>query len=190
MIPVDSKNGHAANGRLPPLSPAVDGGNPRPDHGPDGRFTKGNRAGVGNPFARRVATLRGALLAAVTEDDMHSVARKLVEQARAGDVPSAKLLWEYCLGRPAPVIDPDRLELDEWALLAAAPQQAELLFALMSKDPALAVDTLQRVRLNRANRLEHEQQDEDAAEDEDEDENDYALVEDIRALQKRRARGK
>jgi hypothetical protein len=83
-------------------------------HDQRGRFTKGNPGGHGNPFARQVAALRSALLAAVTTDDIAAVARALLARAKEGDVPAAKLLLAYSLGKPAPVPEPDRLDHDEW----------------------------------------------------------------------------
>src|ERR1700676_2485791 len=84
-------------------------------HDQRGRFTKGNPGGHGNPFARQVAALRSALLAAVTPDDIAAVARALLTKAKEGDAPAARLLLAYSLGKPAPVPEPDRLDHDEWA---------------------------------------------------------------------------
>src|SRR4051794_20508754 len=81
-----------------------------------GRFCKGNKGGPGNPFARRVAALRKALLDTVTEDDLRAVAASLVEQARAGDLAAARLLLAYTIGRPAEPVDPDTLDHQEWDL--------------------------------------------------------------------------
>jgi hypothetical protein len=125
-----SRNGHAADGtnghaggRLPvvPLKSSVDGGAngvaaaEALDSGRDaaGRFVKGNAGGTGNPFARRVARLRSALLDAVTEGDLQAVARRLVLQAKNGDVAAAKLLLLYTVGRPAESVEPDRLDAEE-----------------------------------------------------------------------------
>jgi hypothetical protein len=79
-----------------------------------GRFAKGNAGGPGNPFARRVAALRQALLDAVTEDDMSAVAARLVEMARGGDLAAIRLLLAYTVGKPAPCVDPDTLDQHEW----------------------------------------------------------------------------
>jgi hypothetical protein len=78
-----------------------------------GRFTQGNAGGPGNPFARRTAQLRQALCQTVTEEDIVEVTRKLVERAKAGDVPAARLLLAYTIGQPAPAIDPDKLDIEE-----------------------------------------------------------------------------
>src|SRR5467141_846016 len=79
-----------------------------------GRFTAGNKGGPGNPFARKVAALRQALIASVTEQDIQDVAVRLLALAKEGNVPAAKLLLAYTLGKPEPVPQPDRLDVDEW----------------------------------------------------------------------------
>src|SRR5205807_1508766 len=52
----------------------------------------------GNPFARKVAALRTALINFVTVDDMKHVAFILKEKAMGGDLVAAKLLLQYILG--------------------------------------------------------------------------------------------
>ncbi len=75
-----------------------------------GRFTAGNRFGVGNPYAKRTGELRAALLDSVTPEDMRAVARKLVELARGGDTVAARLLLDRVLGRPLESDILDRVE--------------------------------------------------------------------------------
>lgn len=79
----------------------------------DGKFAKGNLGGPGNPFARQTAALRKELINSVTRDDIRAIAHKLMEQSKSGDVPSAKLLLGYLIGKPAPAVDPDLLNLLE-----------------------------------------------------------------------------
>ncbi len=79
-----------------------------------GRFAKGNPGGPGNPFARRVAALRSALIQSVQAEDLIAIARTLIEKARQGDTAAAKLLYTYVLGKAAEAVDPDRLDADEW----------------------------------------------------------------------------
>jgi hypothetical protein len=97
-------NGHAGEGRES-----------------NGRFTVGNKAAVGNPFARQVATRRKALLDALTPEDIAAVGRKLLGQALGGDVAASKVLLSYAIGKPQPAPDPDRLDHDELGLLASLP---------------------------------------------------------------------
>ena len=78
-----------------------------------GRFAKGNPGGPGNPFARRVAAIRSALLDAVDDGGIGEVAQGLLQAAKAGDVAAAKLLLSYTIGQPMAVTNPDRLDLDE-----------------------------------------------------------------------------
>jgi hypothetical protein len=106
-------NGHASQVGAP-LDTVSDGAAGSNGHDANGRFTKGNRCAAGNPFARRMARLRCLLLDAVSDDDLRAVVRKLVEQARAGDVAAAKLLFAYLIGRPAGVVNPDTLDREEW----------------------------------------------------------------------------
>lgn len=77
-------------------SPSTNGGNGRDR---SGRFTVGNHGGPGNPHAQRVARLRVALIGAMTAEDIATVARVLVEHARAGDLAAIKLLLDYTIGK-------------------------------------------------------------------------------------------
>jgi len=78
----------------------------------NGTFQKGHAGGPGNPYARRVAALRSALLAAVTEEDLRAIATTLVEQAKKGDLAAVKILLSYTVGRPTEAPDPDRVDLE------------------------------------------------------------------------------
>src|SRR5262245_18098706 len=82
-----------------------------------GRFRKNNPGGPGNPFARKVAALRKALLDCVSEQDLKDVVGVLKAQARQGDKAAIKLLLQYCVGKPEPPKDPDRMDADEWLRL-------------------------------------------------------------------------
>ena len=64
-----------------------------------GRFAQGNPGGPGNPYARRTAALRSALLDAVTEQDIRAVARALVKRAKAGEIPAIRELLDRLLGK-------------------------------------------------------------------------------------------
>ena len=72
-----------------------------------GRFAPGNRTATANPYARKVAALRSALLSAVTEEDIAAVVAALVAKAKSGDVAAVKELFARTLG----VLEaPDTLE--------------------------------------------------------------------------------
>jgi hypothetical protein len=81
--------------------------NPAPTESRDacGRFAKGNSGGPGNPYPRRVAALRQALLNCVTEDDITAIAKAVIEEAKGGNIAAAKLIFHYVLGKPASAAD-------------------------------------------------------------------------------------
>ena len=72
-----------------------------------GRFAKGNPGGPGSPHGSKVARLRSALLAAVTEKDMRQIVEQLVRLAKEGDLAAVRELFLRTLGRP---LEPDILE--------------------------------------------------------------------------------
>jgi hypothetical protein len=94
-----------SNPQQSPSPTAADGG----DRGPNGRFVKGNRCSVGNPFGRRVNELRKALLEALDPDAIKRIVRKLIERAEHGDLAAVQVLFDRCLGKvgPAPSGEPD-----------------------------------------------------------------------------------
>jgi hypothetical protein len=108
---------------------------PTPADGRDssGRFTRGNKGGPGNPFGRKVAALRTALLSAVSEDDMLRLGEKLLRQALAGDTAAAKLLLTYTLGKPGKGADPDRVDVDELQLIEEYPDAGAIDRAVSGK---------------------------------------------------------
>jgi hypothetical protein len=126
----------------PPLGPVSDGRN---GHGANGRFMKGNTAARGNPFARRMAKLRSALLEAIDEDKIKALADQLYKQAMGGDVAAAQLLIRYCIGKPAEAVDPDGLDADEWRRLRDMPSVSETAIARIDTVPQSLA--LQLVRL-------------------------------------------
>jgi hypothetical protein len=138
-LPLPSANGsngtanaHALRLAAPPDGPPVPAATPPPAaEGRDagGRFARGNKGGPGNPFARRVAELRSALLEAVTPERVRCLAEGLYQRALGGDTAAAKLLLAYTLGRPAQAVDPDRLDLDEWRLRQDCPQLGDVIEA-------------------------------------------------------------
>src|SRR6185437_5760462 len=98
-----------------------------PGHDRRGRFTLGNELGLGNPFARQVAILRQTLLDALTPEDLIAVMQALIAKAKTGDVAATKLLLAYGLGKPAPTVDPDRLDVAEGELFR---QEAKMIAEL------------------------------------------------------------
>ena len=132
-----SPNGDCGEQTAGPPSPNGEKGRDR-----NGRFARGNKGGPGNPFARRVGRLRSQLLNLVTEADLQEVARKLVEQARTGNLVATRLLLVYLIGRPAETVDPDRLDLEEWQLCRESPTLGAVMDGHKNKiDPSLACVT-------------------------------------------------
>jgi hypothetical protein len=106
-----------------------------------GRFTKNNRGGPGNPFARQVAALRRALIESITEEDIRAVAARLLEGAKAGDVAAARLLLSYAIGKPGDCVDPDTLDRQEWDVFRKGQTTANDLEAVLGRVPVpLACD--------------------------------------------------
>jgi hypothetical protein len=112
--PADVQNGHTTTDAEPTPQPSANGDNGRDA---SGRFAKGNSAGRGNPFARKVAALRAAFLKDLTRDDIKEIVATLKAQAKKGDVAAARLLLSYSLGKPDKAVDVDRLDADEWEVI-------------------------------------------------------------------------
>lgn len=88
-----------------------------------GRFLPGNKGGPGNPFAAQVGRLRAALLRAVKPADLREVVTALLEQAKSGNVAAARLVLEYCLGRPVEADVIERIEAIERRVLYGPPEE-------------------------------------------------------------------
>ncbi|MCI0655618.1 MAG: hypothetical protein L0170_00925 [Acidobacteria bacterium] len=99
------------------IEPSTNGLNGRDS---SGRFLPGNAGGPGNPYAKRIAALRTAMLEAVSEDDMRAILERLVDLAKSGSVPAAKEMLDRCLGRTVEADLIERLEQLEEALAARA----------------------------------------------------------------------
>jgi hypothetical protein len=89
---------------------------PASDRQKNGQFAPGNMGGPGNPHARQVAALRREILKQVTPESVGKIVASVLYKAELGDLACAKFIFHYAVGRPAPYIDPDRLEIDEQKL--------------------------------------------------------------------------
>jgi hypothetical protein len=128
-------NGRAKVGPAAPAQPPGAGRTAK------GTFAANNKIGRGNPHARLLAAHRAALLSAVTAEDLAALGGKLLAAALAGDWLAAKLLLSYVVGKPREVVDPDRLDLDEFRQVIAGPSLASVLYAsTQTVDPRLAVE--------------------------------------------------
>lgn len=89
---------------------------PQPILGRDtkGRFIRGNPGGPGNPFTRKIANLRSALIKEFTDSTMELIAAKLLAKALSGDLAAIRLVLLYAIGRPVPAVDPDSVDRHEW----------------------------------------------------------------------------
>jgi hypothetical protein len=114
------------------MNEQTDNGNNGRDN--QGRFIVGNKGGPGNPHAKQVALLRGALLSAVTPEDLHDVIRVLIEKALSGNVSAIKELLDRLYGKPTVAVEMKQ-ELQSTGEIRAR------LRALISQNPSL-LDTL------------------------------------------------
>jgi hypothetical protein len=136
------------NGKAPEPAPAP---NPVDGRAAGGRFGYGNTYGKGNPFSRKLGAMRSAFLNAVSEADVAAVVRSLLRRALNGDVDAARLFLSYSLGKPAAVVEPDTLDLDEMGLLLRYPaaefEQRAIMEGVLAPPSvaALKEETYQRI---------------------------------------------
>jgi hypothetical protein len=67
---------------------------------PHGRFAVGTVGGPGNPYSRQVNEFRAALFSALTVEEFHAIARKLIALAIEGQPWAVKELFDRILGKP------------------------------------------------------------------------------------------
>jgi hypothetical protein len=89
-------------------------GTNKPGREPDGRYTKGNAGGPGNPHARHCAYMLAVFRKTVSEEQMVAVFNALAAKAMGGDVSAAKVLLSYTIGKPGNAPQPDLIDRDEW----------------------------------------------------------------------------
>jgi hypothetical protein len=119
-------------------------------HDSKGRFAKGNTCAhsrSANAFARQSAAIRSAVAAVVNEAESRLIAEALLKKAREGDVPAARLLWSYAIGRPGAASDPDALDFDELHLYEKAIQTMVTLPSMVNAlPPDVACSIIQAAR--------------------------------------------
>ena len=71
---------------------------------------EGQPGGLGNPFAAQVGKLRASMFGAVTEAYMKAIVSRLVEQAKSGDIPAARVLFSRGFGHPLEADVLERIE--------------------------------------------------------------------------------
>jgi hypothetical protein len=117
-------------------SPAPEAAADQSGHDERGRFAAGNPGGPGNPFARRVAQLRKVMLECVTDQEMEIIVCELVVQAKMGNLAAIKLLFQYILGKPAAVVNPDTVDQQEVELFGREPLFAHFCELLQTRMPS------------------------------------------------------
>jgi hypothetical protein len=108
----------------------------------NGRFAAGNMGGPGNPYGRRLAEIRRLVLAAATVEALQEILLVQIEKARQGDTAAARFVFQYALGTPRPMANPDRVEHEDWELRQSRPTAQEAADAHLHKPP---VDMMNRV---------------------------------------------
>jgi hypothetical protein len=91
------------------------------DRNNKGQFNKGNKAAVGhrNPNARKTQELHNALLKNIKPSDIRAIVKKLIDNAKAGDIVAAREVLDRCLGKPEKTIvsrDESETRIIRWAL--------------------------------------------------------------------------
>jgi hypothetical protein len=132
------------NGDRPLAAPEA-----RETHDDRGRFAKGNPGGPGNPYVRKVAALRHALLEALeAEGGVRRVVAGLLRQLEKGDLAACELLLRWTLGEPVRVADPDSADRDEVERSQGVPLATLLRADAVSLPVALALlHAMQKVAL-------------------------------------------
>jgi hypothetical protein len=122
---------------------------PQPNTGHDarGRFLPGNPGGPGNPFGRKVAAFRTAMIKRVTQEKFDQAVDTLAEMAIGGNLQALKLLFSYVVGKPEQAADLDRMDIDEWNVYRdAVPMKSEAATVMQAGDPQLQLDYLRLMR--------------------------------------------
>jgi hypothetical protein len=88
-----------------------------------------------------MALFRAALLRCLDEDKLARLGEQLYAAAAGGDWTALELLLKYAVGKPAPAVNPDTLDADEFRQLIGGPSLAQAFYAwTQAADPALAVE--------------------------------------------------
>jgi hypothetical protein len=111
----------------------------------DGCFAKNNQGGPGNPYNRRVAELRQAMLETIRPEDLQEVLAAVLFKAKTGDLAAAKLLLAYTIGKPGQSVDPDTVEQQEWQMHQQAAVPPADVDKLLTEVPAATANTMARI---------------------------------------------
>lgn len=69
------------------------------DRKPNGRFSKGNPGGPGNPYSKYQERFRAILMKCVKPKDFRVVCKSLLAAAQSGDIHAQRLLLSRLLGK-------------------------------------------------------------------------------------------
>lgn len=75
------------------------------ERNPDGTFAKGHTKSGGRAPRQAEERLVRRLSARLNNGDFDKILDALIRQAQRGDVPAARLLLEYAVGKPAQPVD-------------------------------------------------------------------------------------
>lgn len=82
-------------------------------------FQRGNKAGKGNPYARRSGLLRAVMYRRVTPKDFEEAVDALLVECKAGNLVAIRELFDRLIGKPSEGLDMlARIEQLETMLLA------------------------------------------------------------------------
>jgi hypothetical protein len=97
------------------LTNVITNENPPADSSRDGkgRFTLGNRGGLGNPLGGKSANFRKVVFECVTTEDMREIVKRLIAMEIDGHWQAMKLLLLYTLGKPEQMPPPDAYSYGE-----------------------------------------------------------------------------
>jgi hypothetical protein len=105
----------------------------------NGRFALGNPGGPGNPHARSTAKFYKAFRE-VAETQFTEVVQEIFKRAKEGDWHAMRMVLDYTLGKPAPAMNPDRVEIDEFELHCQSAVSTEKFAASAAAHPVEAVN--------------------------------------------------
>lgn len=83
--------------------------------------------GLGNPYAKRTAAVRGLLFDSVSDYDLRAIIGKLLEMAKAGDLAAAREILDHMMGKPKTTVEIEQAALAEAAIDAEIDRLLEAL---------------------------------------------------------------
>jgi hypothetical protein len=104
-----------------------------------------------------VARNRQLLFAYFTQEKVLALFNKLETMAMAGNVAASNTLMKYLVGKPAPVVNPDRVNHEEWEMRREQPSLEEVAVQTQRQMPHQAAILMQRaVDVSKVEKLHEE----------------------------------